>query len=326
MGLVEQIDKWKDKKVLLIGESLVDKYITGFANKISPDAPVPNIRVEEHNSFLGGVGLVLKFIKSLGGIPKICTIVGNDNDGKFFLNRVKKLNIDSSSIIVDKNISTPQITRIKSMNQHLLRLETDYSQKFSKKSKEKLLKHIKDGYDEIDSIVILDYGIGDMFDDIFITTMLNHIKDSYRCPISVRPNSENYYLYEDMDLIKMTLHKAMRAFSIECCTETSVQIVGRRILNSTNCKNVLLNDIESNSYLFSKSEKLNEIESILKSPVRSYVAVGSVIMAVLGLSLGANLSVESAAKLALYASTYSAIIPPVKYFNQDDFKKFLDDN
>ncbi len=326
MGLVEQIDKWKDKRVLLIGESLVDKYITGFANKISPDAPVPNIRVEAHNSFLGGVGLVLKFIQSLGGKPTLCTIVGNDNDGKFFLNRVKELEIDSSSIVVDKNISTPQITRIKSMNQHLLRLETDYSQKFSEKSKEKLLNHIKDNDNEIDSIIILDYGIGDMFDDLFITTILNQIKDTYTCPISVRPSSENYYLYEDVDVIKMTLHKAMRAFSIECCTETSVQIVGRRILNSTNCKDVLLNDIESSSYLFSRSEKLKEIESILESPVRSYVAVGSVIMAVLGLSLGANLSVEDATRLALYASTYSAVVPPVKYFNQDDFKKFLEEN
>jgi rfaE bifunctional protein kinase chain/domain len=326
MELVELINKWKGKKVLLIGESLVDKYITGFANKISPDAPVPNVRVDEYNSFLGGVGLVLKFIQSLGGKPKICTIIGNDSEGKFFLKRVKELKVDSTSIIVDKNISTPQITRIKSMNQHLLRLETDYSQEFSEKSKEKLMDQIKQTNENFDSTVILDYGLGNMFDDLFITTMLNYIKDSNNVQIAVRPNSENYYLYENVDLIKMTLHKAMREFSIECCTETSVSIVGRRILNSTNCKNVLLNDIESNSYLFSRSEKLKEIKSILNSPVRSYVAVGSVIMAVLGLSLGAKISVQDAAKIALYAGTYSAIIPPVKYFDQNDFRNFLENN
>ncbi|MHA1658300.1 MAG: PfkB family carbohydrate kinase, partial [Promethearchaeota archaeon] len=121
MTLVDEIKKWKNKKILIIGEALIDKYIFGMTDRISPDAPVPNVKIEKSKAYLGGIGLVLKYIKSLGGIPEICTIVGNDYEGDYFLKEIKKLNINSSGILIEDNLSTPQITRIKAMNQHLLR-------------------------------------------------------------------------------------------------------------------------------------------------------------------------------------------------------------
>ena len=130
MSLIDRID-WKSKKILVIGEASVDKYIIGTANSISPDAPVPNIKIEENLNYIGGIGLSIQYIKSLGGIPEVYTILANDFDGTFFLKRIKELNIDISGIIIDESIYTPQVTRIKAMNQHILRLETDYSHKLS---------------------------------------------------------------------------------------------------------------------------------------------------------------------------------------------------
>ncbi|MHA1764474.1 MAG: hypothetical protein ACTSYC_12070, partial [Promethearchaeota archaeon] len=106
MNFHEIIETWKDKKILIIGEALLDKYIYGIANKISPDAPVPNIKIEKMDTFLGGIGLVSKFIKSLGGIPIPCTIVGDDFEGTCFLRGLRDLNIDSSHIIIEKKIKT----------------------------------------------------------------------------------------------------------------------------------------------------------------------------------------------------------------------------
>ncbi|MBD3196863.1 MAG: D-glycero-beta-D-manno-heptose-7-phosphate kinase, partial [Candidatus Lokiarchaeota archaeon] len=129
MNLIDQIKSWKDKKVLIIGEALIDKYIIGYADRISPDAPVPSIKIEEDLSYLGAIGLVFKFVKSLGGEPEVCSIVGKDYEGELFLNGSKKNGIDTSGILVDPSMMTPKITRIKSMNQHLLRLESDYNNK-----------------------------------------------------------------------------------------------------------------------------------------------------------------------------------------------------
>jgi len=324
MTLVEKID-FKNRKVLIIGEASIDKYIVGSANRISPDAPVPNIKIEENLSYLGGVGLVLQFIKSLGGIPEVCTIVGNDFEGDFFLKKIKELNIDTSGIITDDNINTPQITRIRAMNQQILRLETDYSTDISESLIKEYFNIIETRSSDLESILILNYGIGGLFTDIFIQKLLNKLKETYKdIPIISRPNLSNYYIYEDIDLIKINLQKALQTFSIDCCNETSISIVGNKILNSTKCKNVLLSYLDSDSYLISKdTEKLSVFRSRIHEPVRSYVSVGSVIMAILSLSYASGIPVSDGVKIALFGAALSATLPPVEFFNSDKLCSYI---
>jgi D-beta-D-heptose 7-phosphate kinase/D-beta-D-heptose 1-phosphate adenosyltransferase len=325
MSLIQSIKEWKKKKVLIIGESLVDKYIFGYADRISPDAPVPNIKIERSETYIGAIGLVLQYVKSLGGIPEVCTVIGSDFEGEFFLKYIKELDINPSGILVDKGIKTPQITRIKALNQHLLRLETDYSKEISEEIIEKFYEKVETRSPDVDSILILDYGTGGLFKDIFIRTLLSKLKERYRnIPILVRPTISNYYLYEDVDLIKMNLQKALETFSIDCCNETSVLIAGKRILNSSKCKNVLLNYLELDSYLFNKnSDKVEKFNPILQQPVRSYVAVGSVIMATLGLSFALNVPVSSGARIALSAAALTASLPPVEFYDSDKLSNFI---
>ncbi|MBY8989465.1 MAG: hypothetical protein KGD58_01820 [Candidatus Lokiarchaeota archaeon] len=325
MSQIDSIKEWKEKKVLIIGEALVDKYIFGYADRISPDAPVPNIKIERSETYIGAIGLVLQFIKSLGGIPEVCTVIGSDYEGDFFLKYIKELNIDSSGIIVESSIKTPQITRIKALNQHLLRLETDYSSEISEDIITKFINSIETRSSDIDSILILDYGTGGLFKDIFIQNLLSKLKKHYKnIPILVRPSISNYYLYEDVDLIKMNLQKALDTFSIDCCNETSILIAGKKILSSSKCRSVLLNYLELESYLFHKNnEVVDKFKPILRQPVRSYVAVGSVIMATLGLSYASKIPVASGARIALSAAALSATLPPVEFYNSDKLSSFI---
>lgn len=325
MSQIDSLKEWKEKKVLIIGEALVDKYIFGYADRISPDAPVPNIKIERSETYIGAIGLVLQFIKSLGGIPEVCTVIGSDYEGDFFLKYIKELNIDSSGIIVNSSIKTPQITRIKALNQHLLRLETDYSSEISEDIITKFINSIETRSSDIDSILILDYGTGGLFKDIFIQNLLSKLKKHYKnIPILVRPSISNYYLYEDVDLIKMNLQKALNTFSIDCCNETSILIAGKKILSSSKARNVLLNYLELESYLFHKNnEVVDKFKPILRQPVRSYVAVGSVIMATLGLSYASKIPVTSGARIALSAAALSATLPPVEFYNSDKLSSFI---
>lgn len=325
MSQIDSLKEWKEKKVLIIGEALVDKYIFGYADRISPDAPVPNIKIERSETYIGAIGLVLQFIKSLGGIPEVCTVIGSDYEGDFFLKYIKELNIDSSGIIVNSSIKTPQITRIKALNQHLLRLETDYSSEISEDIITKFINSIETRSSDIDSILILDYGTGGLFKDILIQNILSKLKKHYKnIPILVRPSISNYYLYEDVDLIKMNLQKALNTFSIDCCNETSILIAGKKILSSSKARNVLLNYLELESYLFHKNnEVVDKFKPILRQPVRSYVAVGSVIMATLGLSYASKIPVTSGARIALSAAALSATLPPVEFYNSDKLSSFI---
>ena len=325
MTLTQEIKKWKNKKVLIIGEALVDKYIFGNANRLSPDAPVPNIKIEKEISYIGAIGLVLKHIKSLGGIPEVCSIIGNDFEGDLFLKRIKELEVNSTGILIDEKISTPQITRIKAMDQHVLRLETDYISEISENLRKNFYNLIETRSQDINSILILDYGIGGFFDDFFIQQLLMKLSKNYSdIPILVRPSNSNYYLYENVDLIRMNLQKALNTFSIDCCNETSLSIVGKKILNSTKCKHVLLNFLETESYLFSQNDNnINKFLPILTHPVRSYVAVGSVLMATLGLSFASKTIANEAVKIGLYAAALTASLPPVDFYNAEKLIKYI---
>lgn len=325
MTLIDEIKKWKEKRLLIIGEALVDKYIIGNADRISPDAPVPNIKIDETLTYIGAAGLVVQFIKSLGGIPNLCTIIGNDYEGDFFLKRIKDLNINSSGIIIDKNINTPQVTRIKAMTQHVLRMETHYSSDISNSIYNTLFEQISARAGTIDAILILDYGIGGMFNEHFVQKLLDLLEHDFTdIPIIVRPNITNYYLYENVDLIKMNLYKALKSLSIDCCTETSASIAAQKILFSSKCKNILLNYLESDSYVFSKEAgRIEKISPILKEPVRSYVSVGSIIMAILGMSFAAKLPIYESAKLALYGAALSATLKPVIFFDSKSLERYI---
>ncbi|KKN66579.1 hypothetical protein LCGC14_0469940 [marine sediment metagenome] len=325
MTLTQEIEKWKNQKILIIGNALVDKYIFGNADRISPDAPVPNIKIDKNMSYIGSIGLVLKHVKSLGGIPEVCSIIGNDFEGDFFLKRIKELEIDPSGIFVDEKISTPQITRVKAMDQHVLRLETDYGSEISENFKNKIFNFIETKSIDFNSILILDYGIGGLFDDFFIQHLLRMFeKFCPNIPIIVRPSATNYYLYENVDLIRMNLQKALDTFSIDCCNETSLSIVGKKILNSTKCKHVLLNYLEAESYLFSQNDNsINKFLPNLTHPVRSYVAVGSVIMATLGLAFASKTIANDAVKIALSAAALTASLPPVEFYDPNVLIKFI---
>ena len=325
MALVDEISKWKNKKVLIIGDALIDKYIFGYADRISPDAPVPNVKIENSDIYIGAIGLVLRFVKSLGGIPEVCTIIGKDFEGDFFLKQINELNIDSSGILVDETIRTPQITRIKAMNQHLLRIETDYNNGISNTIIEEFVNLIKKRSQDIGAILILDYGLGGIFKNLFIQRLIKLLKENYKNkPILVRPTKLNYYIYENVELIKMNLQNALDTFSIDCCNETSITIAGKRILNSSKCKNVILNYLESESFLFSREfETVEKFNSILSQPVRSYVAVGSVIMAALGLSFASGSSALESVKIALFAATLTAILPPIEFYNTEKLSDYI---
>jgi len=325
MDLADKLN-WKKQKVLVIGEASIDKYIFGSATSISPDAPVPNVKIDQNSNYIGGIGLTVQFIKSLGGIPDVCTVLGNDFEGDFFFKRIKELNIDNSGIIIDDNIYTPQITRIKAMNQQLLRLETDYSGEISESTIEKFLKVIKSRSNDIGSILILNYGIGGLFNEFFTQKLIIELKETYKdIPIIARPHPSNYYIYEDVDLMKINLQKALQLFSIDCCNETSVSIVAKKILNSAKCKNIFLSYIDSESFFMtSTSERILSFPPIIQGPVRSYVAIGSVIMAILSLTYASDMPIFDGINTALYGAALSAVLPPVEFFDSRKLRNFIE--
>src|ERR1035437_862313 len=117
MKFQELFDSFSNYSVLIIGDVMVDAYLWGKVERISPEAPVPIVSVEKRENRLGGAANVALNIKSLGAKPILCSIIGDDEKGRIFLNLLEEQNMSNIGIICDKTRKTTTKTRVISGNQ-----------------------------------------------------------------------------------------------------------------------------------------------------------------------------------------------------------------
>lgn len=206
--MLENIDigklfnKFKKFKILIIGDVMIDNYMWGRVDRISPEAPVPvvgNIHTEKR---LGGAGNVALNVKAMGAVPILCSVIGNDKRGKDFMELLNIQNLSDVGIIFEKRRITTQKTRIISGNQHLLRVDEEMDEYISSSSESKMIDLIgnmlKEG--KIDSIIFQDYDKG------VITPNLIHeiirVANKKKVPVLVDPKRRNFMFYEKATLFK----------------------------------------------------------------------------------------------------------------------------
>ena len=119
------MDLFKNKNILVIGDVMIDSYLFGNVERISPEAPVPIVDITHKENKLGGAANVAANIKNLGGTPLLCSIIGDDQDGNIFLDLLKKLDISSKYIYKISNRITTNKTRVVGNNHQMIRIDNE---------------------------------------------------------------------------------------------------------------------------------------------------------------------------------------------------------
>ena len=166
------INKFKGKKVAVVGDLMLDVYVWGRVSRISPEAPVPIVHVKEKTFTLGGAANVMSNITSLGGEALAFGIVGKEGNGKVLLDIMKKHGIDTENIIIDKNYLTIEKQRIIADSQQLARVDYENQKKISQSMQEDITNRIvsKIKKNELDAVIFEDYGKG-----ILSSKMINQV-------------------------------------------------------------------------------------------------------------------------------------------------------
>src|SRR5674476_116615 len=147
-------------KIAVVGDMMLDCYFRGEVKRISPEAPVPVLEVDNEFYRFGGAANVALNILKLGGIPHPIGVIGNDNDGRIFLSLAEDSNINISGLITDGNRPTTTKTRVIAHNQHVIRIDKESKKYLSAEAQEKLVKYIEDNIDNLDAIILQDYNKG----------------------------------------------------------------------------------------------------------------------------------------------------------------------
>ncbi len=192
----------RNKKILVIGDVMIDAYLWGGVDRISPEAPVPIVSVEERENRLGGAANVALNLDALGAIPIICSVVGADDDAKLFENLMQKRNLPLAGIVFSEQRKTTKKTRVISNGQQLLRVDDEVSEPIKKDIEQLLIDKIKRilGEESIAGIIFEDYDKG-----VITPNVIRAItQEAGRCniPTTVDPKKRNYQDYENVTLFK----------------------------------------------------------------------------------------------------------------------------
>lgn len=263
---------FKNKNILIIGDLMLDSYLFGNVERISPEAPVPIVDVIIKQNKLGGAANVASNIKNLGGTPIICSVIGDDQKGEVFINELKKLKITTKNIIQSKERTTTVKTRIIGNNHQMLRIDEEVKYDLSIDDENKLMINIENilENEKIDCLLFQDYDKGVLNDSIIKKTIIK--ANNLNIPIIVDPKRKNFNSYKNVTLIKPNFKEFKDGINIPYSDRKNLLEKGAEILHKKGIEIVFVT-LSENGIFISYKKNNNTISKIIPGISRDVVDV-----------------------------------------------------
>jgi len=213
------------KKILVIGDVMIDAYIWGRVERISPEAPVPIVTCTKQEHRLGGAANVALNLQSLGCIPILSGIIGNDDNGTIFLKLLQNLRLANDGIYIVRDRKTTIKTRIISGNQQLIRIDDETSTPLIGKNEQDYIKHLNKILEStnFDAIIFQDYDKGSITPNIIDKVV--QWSEEKKIPVLVDPKKRNFNNYHNVTLFKPNFKEFCEGISRELKKEDINSIV-----------------------------------------------------------------------------------------------------
>ncbi len=294
----ELLSNVRTKRIAVIGDVMIDRYIWGNVNRISPEAPVPIVEVESESSRLGGAANVANNIVSLGASALLLGIVGDDFSGKEFRSILEQQNASAEGIISDSLRPTTVKTRVIAHHQHVVRIDREEKNDIGPEVQQKILSVLEKNIDSLDGIIIEDYNKGVVVKELIhaIIELANRKKKI----ITVDPKFNNFFEYKNVTVFKPNKKETEEVFGKKIKNQTDVLAAGKTLIEKLNADNVLLTRSEKGMSLFEKNGNVTHIPTNARN-VADVSGAGDTVIATLTVMLAAGATISEAALLANYA-------------------------
>jgi len=206
-------DKFNGLRILVIGDVMLDAYVMGKVNRISPEAPVPIVSLENEDARIGGAGNVALNLLALGAKPIICGVIGEDTSGDKLLNLFEKNGISTDGLVKSMARKTTVKTRVISNKQQLLRIDSESTFPLLESEEIKLNNTIQNIINQgVDGIIFEDYNKGVLTDSVIQNTI--KIAKEKDIPTAVDPKKENFLSYKGVSLFKPNLKELKEGLNL----------------------------------------------------------------------------------------------------------------
>ena len=297
MNYARILKDFTGKKILVIGDLILDRYIWGKVDRISPEAPVPIVEVTKEDFLLGGASNVAHNIVALGGSATIVGVIGNDQAGDVLTNLLDERGIQSQGVLRCSR-NTIVKTRVIAHNQQVVRFDKEDKDRLDGKISKRLFEYIREIIPDHDAVIISDYKKGVISSEL-IKAVLKSAKPLHIF-VSVDPKVGHFKFYKNVSLITPNLAEASLASGIEIKDEKSLINAGKTLLKSLSCDAVLITRGEHGMSLFEK-EKVTHIPTVTKD-IYDVTGAGDTVIAAFTLAYAAGAGMKNAAVIANHAA------------------------
>lgn len=287
--MLQIIQNFKKKRILVLGDLMLDKYIWGNVSRISPEAPVPVVEVIKATSCLGGAGNVGKNLESLGASLLLAGVVGDDEEGLW----IKKSVRQTGGIFIDKGRPTTVKIRIIAHHQQVVRVDQEKKKPISSLMEKKMFDFIQK--QKYDGLLISDYNKGIVTPSL-IEQVLSHVKKR-KIPVFVDSKVEHFGLFPRVTLITPNHFEAEKIVNFPCRTNAEIEKAGRQILRQASCLCLIIKRGEQGMTVFERGKKPVHIPTIAKE-VFDVTGAGDTFIATASLALLSGASIQEAAMLS----------------------------
>ena len=291
--LLEIVDKFNDISLLVVGDIMLDKYIIGNCDRISPEAPIPIIDLSETYSTLGGAGNVAQNAKAIGADVLLTGAIGNCHNGNSIAEILALEHIKHNLLYTNKRKTTTK-TRIIAGGQQIVRVDNETRRDLTNTYADRIISYVKTKIDKVNAIIISDYGKG-----VICKRVVDGIREltkDYDVIISVDPKVSKLSLYKNFTAITPNSKEALILSKKNNITEA-----GNFFLKKMGMEIALITRGKDGMTLFRKNKGSIDIATLAQS-VYDVAGAGDTVIAVFTAALAAGAYTYQAATLANYAA------------------------
>ncbi len=297
--LVKAIRKFRQKKILVLGDMILDRFVWGSVSRICPEAPVPVVEIRKESTHPGGAANVAANIRSLGGVARPVGVVGEDAEGRELRNVFRSIGAPAQGLVVDRGRPTSVKTRIIAHHQQVCRTDREDRSELSPGIRAKVIDAVKKSIYKADAIIISDYAKG-----IVSPSLLRKILPLARKlgkVVCIDPKIIDFSIYTPATVITPNVSEIAQATGIHVSLTHNLFQAVKKILNLPGLDYVLATRGEKGMALFGDGPKPIYIPTVARE-VFDVTGAGDTVISTLALGLVSGLSILESAVLSNVAA------------------------
>ena len=284
----------RDKRVVVVGDVMIDEWVWGRVSRISPEAPVPVVAVHDHSFTLGGAGNVASNLRAIGAHVSFVGAVGDDAEGRRVLELLDAQGVGREAVIALGDRPTTRKTRIVAHNQQVVRADWESSEPLAASDRARLCALVRDLATRCDAVVLSDYAKGLFSRDLVEAA-------SGAAVVTADPKPKNIDLFAGVTCVAPNVNEAAGSSGIAIKDEASLEAAGTALLERLGCRYVVITRGERGMALFGKAGERMLIASVARA-VFDVSGAGDTVIAVLTSALAAGAPIALAVQLANFAA------------------------